>query len=1225
MTGCQLLDAGTLRPLVAAYTSQPGEDDEFGEFCGVDSPLQTVPVSCEEQHRASRTAGAATALPTSLRSCRSADETFSALGNPGARPEKYSSHPVSRIVHQDSCIMSEAASRRNGAQHTVQKSTGLPADPQHLQQLPQVSGSVAHSTTVACSDGVGPPRDESWGEFACAQDPRSPTHLSPWARCSSPSGDRQILQARCTGAAAAASTVGPTAADGAAVGDIRSGDGRGLPLPSDIFCRPDAIANEPISATPHFSASPHAHQSLNTDSGMPGIGPSVPSTEGCSGAGCPTSPSRRENPRCSGGADVLDDNEWGEFEGTHPSGAAAAAAPVPAIFASVCTATVDNSAERQRSAPLPADLFTSEADGLPASITHSCDEVAPATCELARAGVPCVIFSARTRTQKAGAVCEGYQGETAYEQHHLYSHASEEEIAWGDGAYSEALLHQDMGSAAPRRSHDNMSVPSFQSIPENAAVQEPSDSCCGSAQGSAQKGTRYASMLRQQHSACGEATDRSGDGSNESVDELGFTTPAVPEDLAYDEAQAINSLFRERSSGAGNQLLAYSKATASMAAAQPDPETAITPRASSSEAAAQGGADGLLQLASCSPVSPSCVAQLSVHDSHVHLLVHGGVDDTAMLITGKESCAPDKGCSAGMQSVAVEGIDDVGQAALVVGEAEARRSMAELAPSLEATCVAGSMECDAPQDAALLGRQRSQADSSAEVDEKRSLDTAGMEPQCMKSGSEECAEDMQNVPKLVCATHSSAGQGAGSGDGGQPDTTTCPSDEAKSPTHVFARALSLSLRRISQSVTGAVDASGQPTDPRAVHAHVCERLARKGQHVLALAEAFARVGLAERLPAATIVGTAPPSFWPSIAVVHKLSRHILDHSIAQAAGDSENGTCSAKTAPVVPQLRATVPVEPMTARGGARVQSARPSNPAGKHNAHRKDRIVVDFPRELPKEQHTFRFRHGFDILDSAAEEETEEVVMYTSSIASLRKTAADTRRMRQILDAFQVQYQEVDLALQPRMRRRMLEISDDFNALPQLHCRGRLVGDGDTCFDLHDFGELMPILLNGESPRVVGEEPSDTESPVSLEVAAGDRHIFNHAPESCGLLCSNGPIEFEKLELPGELLHTLQVGVDSSALQVCLAELPPEAEEAPGSGAGSELAESPLCALTGLPCGDWKVDRVDASFAGANASTSGGGCRSPEGESGRAVIAAAANLWLSLVDEDLPSLGRIL
>lgn len=801
-------------------------------------------------------------------------------------------------------------------------------------------------------------------------------------------------------------------------------------------------------------------------------------------------------------------------------------------------------------------------------------------------------LSRRFRGCAVGPVCEGVEGGTAFERPHVYARSPEEDLLWDDAAYADTMMQNSRssrkGSIEERCQRGNACVPCFKPVPQTLCVRTSAEPCGKRSCVTPHTQLEQNSVLWDKRRACAEATEHSRDGSNESVDDLGFTTPASPEDLAYDEAQAIDSVFRQRSGSAGNQLLAYSRAVAATQEDSAELCTAITPRALDNDDAAGKAANGLLQQSACSPVSPSCVAQLLVNDSHVYLRVQGS-ENAAVLAADSED------------PPAVSAADSK------THEVDSQVSQTLVSQGIEQDAVEGGHEAASGCTPVTVDSHDTPAEHHADCQEQGRGDVD------LVSGPQEPADTSAGE-----ATHV---QGEGTSGSVQLNNSH-KSAETDSPTNTFARALSLSLRRLSQSMNRVVD--GQPVNQRAVQAHVCERLARKGQHVLALAEAFAQVGLAERLPAAMIVSTAPPSFWPSILVVYKLSKLILEHSTATAASDAGNGlsSCSAQTAPAVPHLRATPEYAP-TCRA-AEVQTARPVDQAGRHARQRSQPVVVDFPRQLPDEQHTFRFRKGFNVLDSAAEEESEEVVLYTSSIASLRKTAADTRRMRQILDAFQVTYQEVDLALQPRMRRRMLEISDDFNVLPQLHCRGKLIGDGDTCFDLHDFGELMPILINGDDPCGDGEdEPS--ESP-SSEDATGDRHIFEKQSSASCDSSIQGPREFEKMELPGELLQKLQAGVESAALRACLAELPPEATRKEDADSGEHSVLSPsLCALTGLPCGDWKVDHVEASLAGSQTVLSEGKVSSGDTSMGSTVvIAAAANLWLSLVDEELPYLSKM-
>ena len=96
------------------------------------------------------------------------------------------------------------------------------------------------------------------------------------------------------------------------------------------------------------------------------------------------------------------------------------------------------------------------------------------------------------------------------------------------------------------------------------------------------------------------------------------------------------------------------------------------------------------------------------------------------------------------------------------------------------------------------------------------------------------------------------------------------------------------------------------------------------------------------------------------------------------------------------------------------------------------------------------------------------DVVLYASSCAATSKARADAARIRRILVAKRVPFEELDLAdpVEGRAwRQRMLSarnLPPGPPALPQLHAAGAFVGGGDDVQELEDFGEL-DAALRGE------------------------------------------------------------------------------------------------------------------------------------------------------------------
>ncbi|KAL3161337.1 hypothetical protein ABBQ32_010235 [Trebouxia sp. C0010 RCD-2024] len=70
-----------------------------------------------------------------------------------------------------------------------------------------------------------------------------------------------------------------------------------------------------------------------------------------------------------------------------------------------------------------------------------------------------------------------------------------------------------------------------------------------------------------------------------------------------------------------------------------------------------------------------------------------------------------------------------------------------------------------------------------------------------------------------------------------------------------------------------------------------------------------------------------------------------------------------------------------------------------------------------------------------------------------------DISRVKQLLQIKKVEYEEIDLAVEPRRRSEMLVASDGVSSLPQLHLNNKYLGDWDTLQDMEDFGELDTAL----------------------------------------------------------------------------------------------------------------------------------------------------------------------
>lgn len=353
---------------------------------------------------------------------------------------------------------------------------------------------------------------------------------------------------------------------------------------------------------------------------------------------------------------------------------------------------------------------------------------------------------------------------------------------------------------------------------------------------------------------------------------------------------------------------------------------------------------------------------------------------------------------------------------------------------------------------------------------------------------------------------------------------------------MFARLLTLSVQRMATKMEGEVlpRATSAGSIPQA---SIRQHLAEKCIGMLQMANSAAQVGFSEGLQPWAIIAGVPGPFWVTVSTVRRLAKHMLHHcgGLLRPQSFASAGTFPAGEGGLSDMHIHSTPAAQIPGIGG--------------------DRLVL-----------------------------------YMSSILTIRKAAAESRRLKQILEAFKLPFEEVDLAAVPHRRPRMLKAAGDMPDLPQLHCCGRFIGTASACFELHDFGELIPMLHAS-----LGDEGGCRAGGDALE-DGGD---------------SSGP-----LPLPPDVLQKLEDAAEADPLARCLVHVPVDEEERlVYDGAGG----CGLCALTGLPCTGWRTDmlalpwrvegcgsKVAVIIDDAELNT---GPRLP-------VIVAAANLWLSLVDE---------
>lgn len=95
------------------------------------------------------------------------------------------------------------------------------------------------------------------------------------------------------------------------------------------------------------------------------------------------------------------------------------------------------------------------------------------------------------------------------------------------------------------------------------------------------------------------------------------------------------------------------------------------------------------------------------------------------------------------------------------------------------------------------------------------------------------------------------------------------------------------------------------------------------------------------------------------------------------------------------------------------------------------------------------------------------KIVFFSTSCPSTLKVRSDIERIEQILAAKRIEYETVDLNMEPWRRREILVYQDGVVQLPQLRVNGLYIGSGDAVQEMEDFGELDDVLRGGPVPML--------------------------------------------------------------------------------------------------------------------------------------------------------------
>ncbi|WCJ34162.1 Glutaredoxin family protein [Euphorbia peplus] len=90
----------------------------------------------------------------------------------------------------------------------------------------------------------------------------------------------------------------------------------------------------------------------------------------------------------------------------------------------------------------------------------------------------------------------------------------------------------------------------------------------------------------------------------------------------------------------------------------------------------------------------------------------------------------------------------------------------------------------------------------------------------------------------------------------------------------------------------------------------------------------------------------------------------------------------------------------------------------------------------------------------------TDSVILYTTSLRSIRKTFEDCRTIVYLLQSFKVKFIERDVSMDMEFREELWKILGGQRVIPpKLFIRGRYIGGADEVVSLHEQGKLKNLL----------------------------------------------------------------------------------------------------------------------------------------------------------------------
>lgn len=155
--------------------------------------------------------------------------------------------------------------------------------------------------------------------------------------------------------------------------------------------------------------------------------------------------------------------------------------------------------------------------------------------------------------------------------------------------------------------------------------------------------------------------------------------------------------------------------------------------------------------------------------------------------------------------------------------------------------------------------------------------------------------------------------------------------------------------------------------------------------------------------------------------------------------------------------------------------------------------MEYDTADEADHEKYTEEYSSLSHFEEKCPPEGSESIVLYTTSLRSIRKTFEDCHTILFLLESFKVEFYERDVSMHLEYREELWRILGGRVIPPRLFIKGRYIGGADEVVSLHEQGKLKKLLEG--IPKLLSNAPCvgcGNKRFVVCFNCNGSRRVFN-------------------------------------------------------------------------------------------------------------------------------------